>query len=147
MTVKEIRISVSRALTDELVMEELNGWPPSLPEFISLGSEKVDFDAAFQRCVSKEPQGRAEQWVYENSAFNIRRLSQTDAERFHKKELKKAIEMEKSGKLVLNSEMALALPPNSVKNVNDIEREKYEEKTGGKIHPRIQAILDSKKKG
>lgn len=128
MTVKEIRNSVFKALTDKKVMERLNGWPPSLPEFIALGGEDVDYDGAFYRCLNKAPEGRPEQFVYENSAFNIRRLSQKEAERFHKKELDKAIDLEKRGLLRLNSEMPLQLTEHSTVNLNDIERENYKDK-------------------
>lgn len=143
MTVKEIRNSVSRVLTDKKVMEKLNGWPPSLPEFISLGSEDVDYDGAFYRCLNRKPEGRPEQFVFDNSAFNIRRMTQKEAERFHKKELDKAIELEKRGLIKLNSEMPLQLTEHSTVNLNDIERENHKGKPH-KFSDRINALRKNK---
>lgn len=135
MTVEQIRTSVSKFLLSG------NGWPPSLPEFIAGGSEEVDFHAAFMRCLNKEPQGRAEQWVYENAGWNIRTASHEKAERMHKKFLQEAIEKEQRGDLQLNEEMLKALPVNSVKNDNDLAREDYEQRKGKALHPRIAKII------
>ena len=123
-----------------------DAWAPDLADFLALihGHTDVDFQAAFQRCLSKSPEGRVEQWVYENAGYNIRASNHDSAERMHKKYMKQAIEMERQGKLVLNEDRLKALPPNSVKNVNDIEREKFEQ--SGKKNP-FQERIDKLIKG
>lgn len=121
-------------------------WPPDLSEFLALihGHTDIDYHAAFIRCLNKEPQGRIEQWVYENAGWNIRTSAHDKAERMHKKFIQEAIEREKRGTLKTNDDILKALPVNSVKNDNDIAIERYEEKHGKKIHPRIERILRSK---
>tara|TARA_R110002012_G_C11456037_1_gene592262 strand:- start:39 stop:413 length:375 start_codon:yes stop_codon:yes gene_type:complete len=124
-------------------MDKLNGWPPSLPEFISLGREQVDYTGAFYRCLNRDPQGRAEQFVYENSAFNIRRMTQKESERFHKAELDKAINLEARGLLRLNSDMPIGIAQHSTVNLNDIERENHKGKQH-KFSDRINALRKGK---
>lgn len=123
-----------------------DAWPPDLAEFLAMihGHTDIDYHAAFMRCLNKEPQGRVEQWVYENTGYNIRTASHEAAERMHKKFMKEAIQKEQQGKLVLNEDRLKALPPNSVKNTNDIAREKYEQEHGKSLHPRIAKILGKK---
>lgn len=123
-------------------------WPPDLSGFLSLihGHDEINFDMAYSRMIAKEPEGRVEQWVYEKAAFNIRRESDVIARRNHKRFMKEGMELERLGKLQLNEDMLKALPPNSVINANDLARQKYEEKHGKKLNPRIQAILNSKNK-
>lgn len=120
-----------------------NAWAPDLADFLALihGQTDVDYHAAFMRCLSKTPEGRVEQWVYENAGYNIRVSSHEAAERMHKKFMKEALMKEQRGELKLNSEMLKALPPNSVKNTNDLAREEYEQKYGKQLHPRIAKIL------
>lgn len=122
-------------------------WPPDLSGFLALihGHDEINFDMAYSRMIAKAPEGRVEQWVYEKAAFNIRRESDVIARRSHKRFMKEAMELERLGKLELNEDMLKALPPNSVKNMNDLAREEYEEKHGKGLNPRIQAILDAKK--
>lgn len=131
------------------VREEIrsgNKWAPDLADFLALihGHTDIDYHAAFMRCLNKEPQGRVERWVYENAGYNIRTASHEAAERMHKKFMKEAIQKEQQGKLVLNDDRLKALPPNSVKNTNDIAREKYEQEHGKSLHPRIAKILGKK---
>ena len=109
------------------------------------GHDEVDFDMAYSRLLNKEPQGRVEQWVYERAAFNIRRESDDKARKSFKRFMKEAMELERLGKLELNEDMLKALPPNSVMNVNDLERQKYEQ--SGKTHKfadRINALRKGK---
>lgn len=138
MTIQQIRTSVSKSLT------EGNGWPPSLPEFINLGYEQIDYHAAFMRCLAKKPEGRVEQWVYENAGYNIRVSSHEAAERLHKKFMNEGIEKEKRGELELQDDMLVALSVNSVKNMNDLKREEYEASHGKVLNPRIAKILERK---
>lgn len=120
-----------------------NAWAPDLADFLALihGQSEVDYHAAFMRCLAKAPEGRVEQWVYENAGYNIRVSSHESAERMHKKFMKEALMKERRGELRLNSEMLKALPPNSVKNTNDLARERYTSQHGNKLHPRIAKIL------
>lgn len=120
-----------------------NAWAPDLSEFLAMiyGHSDVDFHSAFMRCLSRKPEGRIERWVYENAGYNIRTSPHDAAERMHKKFMNEAIIKDRNGELILNDERLKALPPNSVKNVNDLEREKYNQKNGSKLHPRIMKIL------
>lgn len=120
-----------------------NPWAPDLADFLALiyGQTDVDYHSAFMRCLAKKPEGRAERWVYENAGYNIRTVSHESAERMHKKLMKEAIAKEQRGELKLNDEMLKALPVNSVKNLNDLKREEYEQKHGKKLNPRIASIL------
>jgi len=138
MTVAQIRSSASKSLT------EGNGWPPSLPEFIALGTESIDYDAAYSRCIRQKPEGRVEQYVYDDAYFNIKTQSDKDARRDHRRFMRDAENLELRGELVLKSEELLALPMNKERNMNDIERQKQDEKTGGKLHPRIAKLLGKK---
>jgi hypothetical protein len=58
--------------------------------------------------------------------------------------MKEALELERQGKLQLNEEMLKALPPNSVINTNDLERQKYE--SSGKKH-RLTDRINALRKG
>lgn len=123
-----------------------NAWAPDLADFLALihGQTDIDYHAAFMRCLNKLPEGRVEKWAYENVGYNIRVSTHEAAERMHKKFMKEAIMKEQRGELKLKDEMLKALPVNSVKNVNDLAREKYEEINGKSLHPRIEKILQSK---
>lgn len=123
-------------------------WPPDLSEFLALinGHSAVDFYAAFTRCMDRKPLGRAETWVFQNSGFNLRAVSQDSAERMHKKFLKEAIEKERRGDLVLHEDMPLGIAEHSVKNVNDIAREEYLEKNGQYTCPRLARMMALSKK-
>lgn len=123
-----------------------NKWSPDLADFLAMihGKTDVDFHTAFIRCLDKKPLGRAEKYVYEKASFNIRTAPHDKAERMHRKFLTDAIAKELRGELELNEDMLKALPPNSVKNLNDLKREEYEN-SHNKLNPRIQKILDSKK--
>lgn len=95
--------------------------------------------------MNKDPQGKVEQWVYENAGWNIRTAAHDKAERMHKKFMQEAIEKEKRGTLKTNDDMLKALPVNSVKNDNDLAREEYEQRNGKKLNPRIEEILRGSK--
>jgi hypothetical protein len=122
-------------------------WAPDMADFLAMihGSSDTDFQGAFWRCLNKCPEGRIEKWVSENIGYNVRVSPHHEAERMHKKWMLDAIEKESRGDLHLQEEGLKALPVNSVKNLNDITREKYNAKTGGKLNPRIARILASKK--
>ena len=125
-----------------------NAWAPDMADFLAMihGHDEVDFDMAYSRLLNKSPEGRVEQWVYERAAFNIRRESDDKARKSFKRFMKEAMELERLGKLELNEDMLKALPPNSVMNVNDLERQKYEQ--SGKTHKfadRIKAICNGKR--
>ena len=122
-------------------------WPPDLADFLALihGQTDTDYQAAFFRLLNRKPEGRVEKWVYENASFNIRALSHDRAERSHKKFMLEGFERERNGTLVLGEEELLALPVHSVKNVNDLAREKFEE--SGAPNPFADRIKNLIKKG
>ena len=124
-------------------------WAPDYAKFMAIasGMTQVDYFAAFNRCLSKKPLGRIEQWVYENAAFNLRSMAHDKAEIAHKKWMNEATEKERKGELMLNAEIiARALPEKVDRNVNDIKRQEFEE--SGKKNPfqaRIDKMLKDKK--
>lgn len=125
---------------------EGNGWVPSLPEFIQLGRPQIDYEAAYFRCLNKSPDGRLETWVYEKAYYNIRGASDDRARKMHQRYMKEAEELESRGKLKLNDEELIGLPVHSVKNVVDVEREKF--KGSGCKNPfeeRIKNLIKNKK--
>lgn len=138
MTIPQIRVSVTKSLT------EGNGWPPSLPEFIALGSEQVDFEGAYFRCLNKKPDGRIEQHAYERVYFNVRASSDDKARQVHKRAMKDAVELDRRGELKLNEDELKALPIYSVKNMNDLERERWNSEHK-ELNPIVAKILESKK--
>lgn len=123
-----------------------NAYAPSLAEFISLCSGATDLEGAYFRCLNKKPEGRVEKWVFENAFFNMRSASDDLARKIHRKFFEQAVRLDARGELVLNSEKLKSLPPNSVKNLNDLERERFEQKNGKSLNPRIQAIIETKRK-
>ena len=125
MTVSEIRISISKCCLTKKDKTR-DAWPPSLPDFIANGKEQIDYDAAYYRCLNKSPSGRLETWVYEKAYFNIKSSSDESARKQHKRFMDEAENLESMGRLVLNEEELLALPVNSVKNMNDLKREEFD---------------------
>lgn len=117
-------------------------WAPDLADFLAMihSNSEIDFHAAFLRCLRNAEDGRVEKWVCENIGFNIRAISNDSASILHKKWMLTAIEKERKGELILNSEMAPALPPKSVKNLNDLTREAFDRENGGKLDPRVERI-------
>lgn len=111
------------------------------------GHTSIDFQSAFFRCLEKKPEGRIEQWVYENASYNIKVMSHEQAERAHKKYMLAAIEKEKNGKLILNKEiLAKALPEKIERNLNDIKRQEFEESGGANpFAERIARLRESRK--
>lgn len=106
-------------------------WAPDYARFMSIasGMTQVDYFAAFNRCLSKKPTGRIEQWVYENASYNICRMGHDKAEIAHKKWMNEAIEKERRGELMLNAEiLARALPEKVDRNLNDIKRQEFDGK-------------------
>jgi hypothetical protein len=141
MSTEQIRRAVSECLLHG------NGWPPTLPEFISLGNGKTDYDAAYFRCLNRCPKGKIELWVYQNASYNVRIAPDNEARRTHRRFMNEAEQLDREGKLTLPSEAQALLAPCSVKNLNDLKREEYDDKHGHKINARIQAIIDEKKRG
>ncbi len=107
-----------------------NAWAPDMADFLAMihGHDEVDLDMAYSRLLSKVPEGRIEQWVYERAAFNIRRESDTKARQMFKRYMKEAMELDKQGKLETNEDILKALPRVSTVNLNDIERENHKDK-------------------
>ena len=140
---EQLRLGVSKC--EERILSG-NQWAPDLAEFMAMihGQTSVDFQSAFFRCLDKKPQGRVEQWVYENASYNIKRMSHDQAERSHKKYMLEALEREKKGSLLLNAEvMAKALPEKVDRNLNDIKRQEFEQ--SGKRNP-LQDRIDKLRK-
>lgn len=80
---------------------------------------------------------RVEQYLHENILWNLKRQNAGKELNFLKQEYHVARAKEKNGTLKLKSDELLALPTTSIKNLNDIHREKYD----GKLNPRVAQIL------
>lgn len=121
-------IEIHRALKGMLAQHPK--FPPTLGEFVELlEGRQVDFDAAFWRMIDNKPEGRAEKHVSAKIGFNLRRMADDKARREFKKLLSNAIERERRGELVLDEDLAgKALAKHSVKNANDLAREKASER-------------------
>jgi hypothetical protein len=121
-----------------------NAWAPDLADFLALIHSRTesDYDAAFFRCLNKNPEGRIETWVYRNASYNIRIAPDNEARRMHRRFMNEADQLDREGRLTLPEDELRALPVNSVKNTNDLAREAYEAKHGKALNPRIQRLKD-----
>ena len=120
-------------------------WPPIMGELTILKSQLTvsELMDAQMRVINKEPINQIEKWIIQNKGFELRRLSQSQLTKRFKEFYLEAMKLQEKGKL--RTEMPKAIASNSVKNLNDIKLEEYQQKHGSELNPRIQAILDSKK--
>ncbi|CSB55483.1 Uncharacterised protein [Vibrio cholerae] len=135
MSAVEVRKAVSSAL--------LNGdeWPPSLPEFVSLGqSIEIDFDEAFKRMIRGKPQGDIEYWATQEVGFECRRyLTQERARSRYRQALKKYSDKAKSGSLPIRNLMQIADKSNLVP-VEKLDRPDPAQFNQNSVFARIAAL-------
>jgi hypothetical protein len=119
-----------------------NKFAPSLGQLVVFleSPTSSEFFGIMVRVQANEPSGRIEKWLCENVRYNMRVLAADQELKYLKNQYAKAKELEKIGRLKIRSEEILSLPVHSVKNLNDIHREKYD----GKINPIIKKIMESK---
>lgn len=125
-----------------------NPYPPELGELSALlvNRTKAEIEAAFLRWSIKQPQGRAEKWVYGKHTWNLKRVRSGQELVEFTKHLKQADELEDAGKLVLPEEDLLALPEHSAVSLTDRKREEFAR--SGKRNPfsdRISKLIQTKK--
>lgn len=96
------------------------------------------------RVLSREPENNIEKWLVQNKLYDLKRVAEAKLDQLFKKYYLEAKRLEEKGKLVTELPNNL-LPSHSVKNVNDLKREEYEQQHGKTLNPRIQQILNSKR--
>ncbi|CAK1721555.1 conserved hypothetical protein [Vibrio crassostreae] len=135
MSVSEIRRAVNQALL------EGDAWPPSLPEFVSMGREElVDIDEAFIRMLRCEPKGDIEYWTSQEVGFVCRGLlSEREARAKYRKTLKKYADKAKDGSLPSRNAMRLTDKAN-VKSLNEIERPNPKKFRKNSVFARVAAL-------
>lgn len=135
MSASEIRRAVGQALL------EGDAWPPSLPEFVSMGREDlVDVDEAFARMIRGKPQGDIEYWTTQEVGFLCRSyLSERDARTKHRKALKKYTQKAKAGSLPARNTKRLQDRSN-VKPISDIQRPRPEQFEQSSVFARVATM-------
>lgn len=123
-----------------------NSWPPQMGELWvlrdALTAEEL-LDSRI-RVLSREPENDIEKWLVQNKLYDLKRVAETKLDQLFKKYYLEAKRLEEKGKLVTKLPDNL-LAPHSVKNVNDLKREEYEQRHGKTLNPRIEQILNSKR--
>lgn len=123
-----------------------NSWPPQMGELWvlrdALTAEEL-LDSRI-RVLSREPENNIEKWLVQNKLYDLKRVAEAKLDQLFKKYYLEAKRLEEKGKLVTELPNNL-LPSHSVKNVNDLKREEYEQQHGKTLNPRIQQILNSKR--
>lgn len=125
-----------------------NPYPPELGELSALlvNRTKAEIEAAFLRWSIKQPEGRAEKWVFDRCTWNLKRVRSGQELIEFTKHLKQADELEDLGKLVLPEDDLLALPEHSAVSLSDIKREEFTR--SGKRNPfsdRIAKLMKTKR--
>ncbi len=95
------------------------------------------------RVLSREPENDIEKWLVQNKLYDLKRVAEAKLDQLFKKYYLEAKRLEEKGKLVTKLPDNL-LAAHSVKNVNDLKREEYEQRHGKALNPRIEQILNSK---
>lgn len=123
-----------------------NSWPPQMGELWvlrdALTAEEL-LDSRI-RVLSREPENNIEKWLVQNKLYDLKRVAEAKLDQLFKKYYLEAKRLEEKGKLVTELPNNL-LPSHSVKNVNDLKREEYDQQHGKTLNPRIQQILNSKR--
>ncbi|CAK1698926.1 conserved hypothetical protein [Vibrio crassostreae] len=135
MSVSEIRRAVNQALLEGGV------WPPSLPEFVSMGREElVDIDEAFTRMLRCEPKGDIEYWTSQEVGFVCRGLlSEREARVKFRKTLKKYADKAKDGSLPSRNAMRLT-DKSKVTPLSEIERPNPKKFRKNSVFARVAAL-------
>ncbi|MEZ9372137.1 hypothetical protein AB4235_05585 [Vibrio cyclitrophicus] len=104
-----------------------NPYPPELGELSALlvSRTKAEIEAAFLRWSIKQPEGKAEKWVFEKCTWNLKRVRAGQELIEFTKHLKQADELEAANRLVLPEDDLLALPVNSAVSLTDKKREEF----------------------
>lgn len=121
-----------------------NKFAPTLGELIVFSDtpSESEFYEILCRVQANEPMDGdlIEQWLCENIRFNLRRQDAGKEIKYLRAQYRHAQALKKSGKLKTHSDELLALPRHSVKNLNDLKRERFD----GELNPRIKKIMEAK---
>lgn len=123
-----------------------NSWPPQMGELWILKDSLTEEELLDSRIrvLSRTAVNPIEKWLIQNKLYDLKRTAENKLDALFKKYYLEAKRLDEKGMLHTELPQHL-LAANSVKNLNDLKREEYEEKHGKALNPRIQQILDSKK--
>ncbi|SHO58874.1 hypothetical protein VQ7734_04647 [Vibrio quintilis] len=120
-----------------------NSWPPQMGELWvlkdALTAEEL-LDSRI-RVLSRMPENQIEKWLVQNKLFNLKHLAENKLDEQFKKYYLEARRLKEKGLLRTDVPEHPQLSSSSVKNLNDVMREDYEQKHGKRLHPRIRQIL------
>ncbi|WP_073602466.1 hypothetical protein [Vibrio aerogenes] len=121
-----------------------NSWPPQMGELWvlkdALTAEEL-LDSRI-RVLSRMPASQIEKWLVQNKLFNLKHLAENKLDEQFKKYYLEAKRLQEKGLLHTEAPESSLLGNHSVKNLNDVMREAYEQKHGRQLHPRIRQIID-----
>lgn len=122
-------------------------WPPNLGLLMaySITPPESELRAILTRILAKRPENDIEQWISRKADYELRRCQSGKEIKLLREWYVRAEELAMRGELNAEYEELLSLPTHSVKNVNDLAREKYE--SSGHKHKfadRIKSIIKSK---
>ncbi|EGQ8592425.1 hypothetical protein [Vibrio cholerae] len=118
-------------------------WPPIMGELVILKDilTETELEDAISRVMERNPIDDIEKWLMQNKSYELRRLPENQFKKQFREYYRHAMKLKERGKL---NPKPIGIATHSVKSLVDIKRDEYEEKYGTSLHPRIQAILDSK---
>ncbi len=123
-----------------------NSWPPQMGELWilkdALTAEEL-LDSRI-RVLSRSPSNNIEKWLIQNKLYDLKLVAENKLDGLFKKYYLEARRLDEKGMLQTELPQHL-LTQHSVKNLNDLKREEYEEQHGKALNPRIQQILDARK--
>lgn len=123
--------------------DKLKTWSgaPTLGELITWSElpTRIELMQSFTRVMQGNHENDIERWLVSKWLYNLKRWPMDTLDKQYNKLYYQGIELEKLGKLFTHEESLLALPPCSVKNVNDLTREQYENKV---VNHRHKAVLE-----
>mgnify|MGYP000144025270 FL=1 len=123
-----------------------NSWPPQMGELWILKDSLTEEELLDSRIrvLSRTPVNLIEKWLVQNKLYDLKRVAENKLDGLFKKYYLEAKRLDEKGMLQTELPQHL-LAANSVKNLNDLQREEYESKHGKALNPRIQQILNARK--
>lgn len=92
------------------------------------------------RVFSRSPNNQIEKWLIQNKLYHLKRAPEFKLDELFKKYYLEAKRLQEKGMLITEPPPN-QLAQNSVKNLNDLKREEFEQKNGKQLNPRIAQIL------
>lgn len=124
-----------------------NEWAPNLGalNIYSMTPPKTELREILHRVQSRKPDNDIERWIARKVDYELRRCPIGKELNLLREWYIHAEQLARRGELFMEEQELIALPSHSTKNLNDIEREKYE--SSGHKHKfadRIKSIIKSK---